>query len=79
MSYCRFAWDNSDVYVYPGSDGFWCAHWDAKGMVTKNPDEMAAHLEAHIAAGDHVPEYVMPKIRADAASDRFGWLSGGTT
>jgi uncharacterized protein YktB (UPF0637 family) len=56
MSYCRFAWDGSDVYVYESSDGITCCGCMlGSGCTTNAPEEMIAHLAQHRRAGHFVP------------------------
>ena len=85
MSYARFGWDGSDVYVFmsvgsaehpngwleccsctlqprvPGGFHEWFRAFSTA--------EMVAHLEAHIAAGQHVPADVIPCLRGDDAEN----------
>ena len=69
MSYARFGWDNSSVYVFPSGDGLECCGCSLISPIgrfcTRSIDAMAAHLDAHRAAGHTVPTSVMPEIRAD--------------
>jgi hypothetical protein len=65
MSYCRFAWDGSDVYVYLSatSNRFECcgcvlATGDV-GPSFATPEEMITHLAAHRRAGHFVPDYAI--------------------
>lgn len=56
MSYCRFAWDGSDVYVYESSDGITCCGCQlGTGCTTSDPEVMIAHLGVHRRAGHFVP------------------------
>lgn len=70
MSYCRFGWDGSDVYVYPDIDG----RLECCGCILGNQwsyptaEAMIEHLDRHIAAGHTVPPYVIPEILADKAN-----------
>lgn len=68
MSYARLG-PTSDIYVFAGMDGrLYCHHCsrglgDSNGLVAR---AMVRHLREHIAAGDKVPEKVIPEIKADA-------------
>lgn len=59
MSYCRFAWDGSDVYVYPSDSGITCCACSLGGFHGTSPEEAIAHLAAHRRAGDFVPPYAI--------------------
>jgi hypothetical protein len=71
MSYSRFGADGSDVYTFPSDSGLECCACHlmpgpfGRSFTTRDLDEFAAHLDAHRAAGDHVPDDVMPEIRRD--------------
>lgn len=67
MSYCRFGWDGSDVYVYSGPDGYECCGCKFKNGFVSLPkaEAMADHLREHIAQGHTVPDGVIPEILAD--------------
>jgi hypothetical protein len=56
MSYCRFAWGGSEVYVYEGQEGITCCGCALKGCTTSEPEEMIAHLALHRRVGHFVPE-----------------------
>lgn len=68
MSYARFGWDGSDVYVYLSVYGYLdccgCA-LDKQGTACYSTDEMIAHLEEHKAAGHHVPQETIDDLLAD--------------
>lgn len=90
MSYARFGWDGSDVYVFVSSDAIECCgcllqerEWvDDPGYKFfggyfkkvgeevpcrfQTTAEMVAHLEDHKAAGQCVPDDVIPALLADA-------------
>lgn len=57
MSYCRFAWDGSDVYVFESDRGFECCgcHLRDGSFLAETPEEMIAHLAEHRRAGQFVP------------------------
>lgn len=62
MSYCRFAWDGSDVYVYESADGFECCGCGlnpAEPVTLASPEAMIIHLVEHRKAGQFVPEYAI--------------------
>lgn len=67
MSYCRFGWEGSDVYVYQGQGGFVCCgcslskrKWDYKTI-----EKMIAHLAKHRRAGQFVPFYAIQGLWED--------------
>lgn len=63
MSYCRFAWDGSDVYVYLGASGFECCGCRLPGRLggfsCDSPEEMIEHLGEHRRSGHYVPRYAI--------------------
>lgn len=67
MSYCRFGWDGSDVYVFESANGLACCgcrlHDD--GFLCAEPEEMIAHLVAHRRAGQFVPEHAIVGLWLD--------------
>jgi hypothetical protein len=69
MSYCRFSWDDSDVYLYEHVDGFIecsACRFDDPWIVQLNSlDEALAHVAKHRAAGHIVPIGVEDDIRAE--------------
>jgi hypothetical protein len=79
MSYARFGWDGSDVYVYEHVGGFieccGCSlAKDEDGGVfgfgythLKTPREALAHLDQHVATGDCVPMRTFERIRQEYA------------
>jgi len=84
MSYARFTKD-SDVYVFLNMSGrlecWGCGIavaaprcW-ARGYVTFDSTQaMVDHLARHAAAGDRVPEHVVPELWVDDA-ENFGGAS----
>ena len=65
MSYCRFAWNGSDVYVYGGSEGLVCCgcHLFPDTFFTaQTPEDMIAHLAEHKKAGHFVPTYAIDRL-----------------
>lgn len=58
VSYCRFGWEGSNVYVYESAQGIECCgcHLEKEGFTAKDPEEMIAHLGRHRRLGDYVPE-----------------------
>ena len=66
MSYCRFGWEGSEVYVYEAEDGLTCCgcHLIEDGFVCEEPEEMIAHLVAHRRAGHFVPEHAVTGLWA---------------
>ena len=67
MSYCRFAWDGSDVYVYESEEGIECCgcRLNAYGTTTDTPEEMIMHLAEHKKAGHFVPFYAIEGLWHD--------------
>jgi hypothetical protein len=73
MSYARFWWEGSQVYVYDDVDGGitcdTCAlaatdtEWPSFNCATRS--EMAAHLVLHRAAGHNVPQYAIDNLLAN--------------
>ena len=67
MSYCRFAWNGSDVYVFDHVDGgiecCGCRFGDTTRFGT--PEEAITHLGLHRRAGHFVPEYAITRLWAD--------------
>lgn len=80
MSYARFTKD-SDVYVFLNMSGrlecWGCGfyYYVATGYVTFDSTQaMVDHLARHAAAGDRVPEHVVPELWVDDA-ENFGGAS----
>lgn len=76
MSYARFGWDDSDVYVFEHAGGFIqccaCALQPTEendifpGSVDLNTArEALAHLDQHMAAGHSVPAKTFERIREE--------------
>lgn len=63
MSFCRFAWDGSDVYVIETDSGYEC--YCKEHPVTETPEAMIVHLASHRRAGLFVPEYAITGLWAD--------------
>lgn len=61
MSYVRFAWDGSDVYVYESCSGGieCCGCFFGQPFNCATAEEMIAHLATHRRAGHFVPEYAI--------------------
>lgn len=75
MSYCRFGWDNSSVYIFENVSGWLeccgCGldrdiKWDYRDIA-----EFLAHLDEHEARGDVVPPTVRTEIIQDWQQGRF--------
>lgn len=64
MSYCRFAWDGSDVYVIQTEAGFNCCgcHLNEGGFTTDTRESMILHLVQHKKAGQFVPPYAIERL-----------------
>jgi len=71
MSYARFGWDNSDVYVFLSSNGLTCQSCilsDEDGITSFQADstkKMVDHLKQHIKVGQTVPEDTIQLILDD--------------
>lgn len=63
MSYCRWGWDGSDVYVFESSSGFVCCC--GPGCESKTPEEMIVHLASHRRNGGFVPAYAIEGLWHD--------------
>lgn len=79
MSYARFGWDDSDVYVFLCCFGYLecCAcrivgGW--KSFEALTTEKMLAHLEAHRALGHCVPEETFEELRTDA-EENDAWIA----
>jgi hypothetical protein len=62
MSYARFGWEDSDVYVFLSGHGLTCQNcmlFDEDAITSFNADsteKMVDHLKKHVKAGHTVPE-----------------------
>lgn len=66
MSYVRFAWDGSDVYVYESASGIVCCGCKLhQTFLAQDPLQMIAHLAEHRAAGHFVPAYAIVNLWED--------------
>lgn len=67
MSYCRFAWEGSDVYVYEAQAGLECCgcRLNEHGFCTSEPEEMIKHLALHRRAGHYVPDSAILRLWED--------------
>jgi len=66
VSYCRFAWDGSDVYVYESDRGIECCGCRfEEDFVADEPEEMIAHLARHRRAGHFVPAHAIESLWRD--------------
>ena len=69
MSYARFG-EDSNVYVYLIDDGWLtCSSRHDEDFYAESTAEMVEHLEAHKAAGDLVPDDVIPTLWRDDAEN----------
>jgi hypothetical protein len=77
MSYARFGWDDSDVYVYLDCGGYLtccaCKRLDETFPQFHLTAAMLNHLEGHRARGDVVPEQTFEELRQDAA-ENDAWM-----
>lgn len=72
MSYCR--WTSSDIFLYQNNNGSivccGCQLNSQDGDRLFNSRERAiAHVEAHIAYGDSVPDNVIERLLQEIAED----------
>jgi hypothetical protein len=66
MSFCRFAWDGSEVYVFGSSSGIECCGCKLQQNFTAGtPEEMITHLALHRRAGHYVPLYAIERLWAE--------------
>lgn len=75
MSYARFGWDGSDVYIYEHVGGFieccGCSitepdgHEDFGFFHAQTAREILTHIDKHIAQGDHVPDDCISRIKKE--------------
>lgn len=70
MSYCRFGWGKSEVYVFFNEEYKYeccaCSLFNNKSFCCDTPDEMVAHLLEHKEKGHFVPHYAFDKLRDKA-------------
>lgn len=71
MAYCRWS-EDSDLYVYPGESGFVCMECPLDGRTKGDfscpaPQEMLAHMHAHIEAGHKVPATATARLSDEIA------------
>jgi hypothetical protein len=71
MSYARFGWDGSDVYVFLSVSGHLecCACKLGDAWDFPSTDAMIAHLEAHRGVGHCVPQDTIDELLADKAEN----------
>ena len=72
MSYCRFGWDDSDVYVFGTGDRIECCaclRHRSSGLpasfIAETEQEMIDHLLQHRALGDTVPQAALDRLEAE--------------
>lgn len=67
MSYCRFGWDGSDVYVYESCSGGWeCCGCIMNGNWNYSTrQEIVDHLLEHRKQGHTVPQYAIDRLREE--------------
>jgi hypothetical protein len=72
MAYCRFL--DADAYFYLDVNGYYtcCACTMAEDQRFYTTDSAIAHLRAHEAAGDRIPDYAFSRLEGDRAeNDRW--------
>jgi len=71
MSYARFGWDGSDVYVFLHVGGWieccgcWLAHEDWEPFQAGDTQTMVDHLKKHQMSGHNVPQDVFEGLWED--------------
>lgn len=66
MSYCRFGWNGSDVYVYESAEGWECCGCSiSDDWMHPSPEAMIVHLAEHRRRGQYVPEYAISALWGD--------------
>lgn len=67
MSYARFGWDGSDVYVIGTLDAFECFCPDQSESIfrCKTRREMIGHLKEHRAEGLCVPQETLDRLKEE--------------
>jgi hypothetical protein len=75
MSYCRFGWDGSDVYVFGNSDDeLECCACTLRGKLgrftCKKEEDMIKHLLKHRKKGDCVPQEAIDRLNEEAKERR---------
>ena len=78
MSYARFGWEGSDVYVYLDVGGYLACCGCCLSDYWRHDDtaSMIAHLREHQAAGHHVPEETIAELEADRVAND-AWIREG--
>lgn len=69
MSYARFGWEDSDVYVFLAVEGHLeCCSCPLANATQRFPStaKMIDHLDAHRAQGHTVPDSTYDGLRAEA-------------
>ncbi len=70
----------SDLYIYESDAGIECCAcrltggWEGPDFTAKTPEEMADHIEEHVAAGHHVRQ----SLRKNATREyheKYDWLA----
>lgn len=86
MSYSRWGWNGSDVYIFGtewvGQRAIECcdchfADYDEPGAFFDNYGDLLRHISDHRAAGHHVPDYVDQRIREEIADPTEQWVPVG--
>lgn len=66
MSYCRFGWHKSDVYVFLNEKQKYeccaCSLLNNQPFFCNTPKEMKAHLLEHKKRGHIVPHYAIDRL-----------------
>jgi hypothetical protein len=71
MAYARFGRE-SDIYVFQAVEGMICQRCklnDYGDTLLRSRSLMLEHMNAHLQAGDKVPDYAFEELRADLAKN----------
>lgn len=86
MSYIKWGWEQSDVYIYGGSFDVGDNYIECCGCGLRGEFEfvrfttygdLLRHIEAHRADGDCVPTLVDDRIREEIANPDGHWIPIG--
>lgn len=86
MSYVRWGWENSDVYIFGGTYGegenfIECCgcplNGDFEFIRFTNYGDLLRHIDDHRGAGDHVPRFVDERIREEISNPDGHWIAVG--
>lgn len=83
MSYCRWGWNGSDVYIYAagnpdgdhGDRTLVCCGCEGADFTTYG--DLLRHISDHRAAGEHVPAFVDERLYAEINDPKERWVPVG--